>query len=124
MTTKPATGTFPISSGFRIPDRPDRDGIDIAAPSGAPIYAPIDVVVIEGADRVPESVLGFGNWGRIDAQRERGIDLIFGHMRHSSILFRRGDRVHVGQQMATERSYSSRVRLYADSSIQAMRRQL
>ncbi|ETT24099.1 secreted protein [Rhodococcus aetherivorans] len=101
MTTRPVKGTFAISSGFRTADRPDHDGIDIAAPSGTPIYAPVDGIVIEGADRAAGSVSGFGNWVWIDAQQERGIDLIFGHMRHSSILVKRGDRVREGQLIAT-----------------------
>lgn len=31
--------TFPITSGFRTPDRPNHDGVDMAAPLGTPILA-------------------------------------------------------------------------------------
>jgi hypothetical protein len=35
--TKPVNGTF--TGGFRTPDRPDHDGVDVATPKGTPIYA-------------------------------------------------------------------------------------
>lgn len=34
---KPVNGTF--TSGFRVPDRPDHQGVDVAAPKGTPIFA-------------------------------------------------------------------------------------
>lgn len=34
---KPVHGTF--TSGFRTPERPDHDGVDVAAPKGTPVYA-------------------------------------------------------------------------------------
>ncbi|WP_431972592.1 DUF4185 domain-containing protein [Nocardia sp. bgisy134] len=101
MTTRPVHSTFSISSGFRTPERPDHDGIDFAAPFGTPIFAPIDGMVIEGADRPPGSVSGFGNWVWLDAQDTHGVDLVFGHMRHASILVKRGDRVREGEQIAS-----------------------
>ncbi|WP_288049699.1 DUF4185 domain-containing protein [Nocardia sp.] len=101
MTTRPVHSVFPISSGFRTPDRPDHEGIDVAAPSGTPIYAPVDAVVVEGAERSPGSVSGFGNWVWLDAQQTHGVDLIFGHMRHTSILVKHGDRVRAGEQIAS-----------------------
>ncbi|MEV6362577.1 DUF4185 domain-containing protein [Nocardia asteroides] len=101
MTIRPVHSSFPVSSGFRTPDRPDHAGIDIAAPIGTPIFAPVDAVVVEGADRPPGAVSGFGNWVWLDAQDGPGVDLIFGHMRHASILVKHGDRVRAGEQIAS-----------------------
>ncbi|MFD6390898.1 DUF4185 domain-containing protein [Nocardia sp. NPDC060259] len=101
MTTRPVHSAFRVSSGFRTPQRPDHDGIDLAAPAGTPIFAPVDGVVVEGAERPPGSVSGFGNWVWLDAQDNRGVDLIFGHMGHASILVKRGDRVREGEQIAS-----------------------
>ncbi|MFD8100283.1 peptidoglycan DD-metalloendopeptidase family protein, partial [Nocardia fluminea] len=101
MTTRPVHSTFRVSSGFRTPERPDHDGIDIAAPVGTPIFAPVDGVIVEGAERLAGSVSGFGNWVWLDAQGNHGVDLIFGHMRHASILVKQGDRVREGEQIAS-----------------------
>lgn len=76
------------------------NGNDYSVPLGTPIYAPTDGYVVEGADRAPGTVDGFGNWVWIDAQREVGKDFILGHMRHADILVRRGQRVKAGQLIA------------------------
>lgn len=75
-------------------------GLDFAATLGTPIYSPTDGVVIQGKDRSPGSVTGFGNWIWIDAQNSVGKDFIFGHMRHGDIMVKRGDRVKAGQLIA------------------------
>ncbi|MET8527181.1 M23 family metallopeptidase [Micromonospora sp. NPDC005172] len=41
---KPVNGTF--TSGFRTPERPTHDGVDVAAPKGTPIYAASAGIVI------------------------------------------------------------------------------
>src|SRR5574340_865592 len=72
-------------------------GDDYSVPRKTPIYAPTDGYVVEGKDRKPGSVDGFGNWIWIDAQREVGKDFIFGHLEHGDVLVGRGDRVKAGQ---------------------------
>ncbi|AOD24034.1 hypothetical protein IM25_22655 [Rhodococcus sp. p52] len=71
-------------------------GNDYSVPRKTPIYAPTDGTVVEGKDRRPDTVDGFGNWIWIDAQRTVGKDFIFGHLEHSDILVRRGDQVRAG----------------------------
>ncbi|MFK3983043.1 M23 family metallopeptidase [Micromonospora sp. NPDC050397] len=48
---KPVNGTF--TSGFRTPDRPDHDGVDVAAPKGTPIYAANAGIVITATCNSP-----------------------------------------------------------------------
>lgn len=74
-------------------------GDDWSAPIGTPIVAPIDAIVIEGKDRAKGSVQGFGNWVWLRSEKYN-VDMIFGHMRHESILVRKGDRVTAGQKIA------------------------
>ncbi|WP_432793698.1 M23 family metallopeptidase [Rhodococcus ruber] len=71
-------------------------GSDYSVPRKTPIYAPTDGTVVEGKDRAPNTVQGFGNWVWVDAQRTVGKDFIFGHLEHGDILVRRGDRVKAG----------------------------
>lgn len=95
-----ARGTYVPGSGYRSPQRPDHRGVDFEAELGTPIYAPIDMVIIDGADRAEGTVDGFGNWIWGDAQDTHGVDLIFGHMRHADIYVRGGDHVTAGQLIA------------------------
>ena len=95
-----AAGTYTIGSGYRSAARPDHRGVDFAAPLGTPIYAPVDMLIIQGADRKPGTVDGFGNWVWGDAQAALGADLVFGHMRHHEIYVRTGERVKAGQLIA------------------------
>lgn len=92
-------GTFTISSGFGPRWGTMHQGLDFAAPLGTPIYAPFDGRVIQGADRAPGTVIGFGNWVWIEGFSEP-YDFIVGHMRHASILVRAGDTVKAGQKIA------------------------
>jgi hypothetical protein len=57
-------------------------------------------VVIQGKDRPAGSVGGFGNWVWIDHQASLGVDTIYGHMQHHTILVKQGDRVKAGQKIA------------------------
>lgn len=96
----PENGKWRVSSGFGIRWGGPHNGLDFAAPIGTPIYAPADGIVIEGNDRAPGSVTGFGNWVWLDCQASVGHDFIFGHMRHQDIYVRKGDRVTAGQLIA------------------------
>lgn len=91
---------YTVSSGYGTRWGTFHAGLDFAADLGTPIYAPTDGVVIQGSDRAPGSVSGFGNWVWIDAQSQVGKDFIFGHMRHHEIYVKRGDRVKAGQMIA------------------------
>lgn len=93
-------GTYRVSSPFGPRWGTNHNGQDFAAPLGTPIYATEDGVIIEGKDRAPGSVGGFGNWIWQDSQRECGRDFIYGHMRHADIYVRKGDRVKAGQLIA------------------------
>ena len=93
-------GTYTVSSPFGPRWGTHHNGQDFAAPLGTPIYATEDGVIIEGKDRAPGSVGGFGNWIWQDSQKECGRDFIYGHMRHHEIYVRKGDRVKAGQLIA------------------------
>jgi murein DD-endopeptidase MepM/ murein hydrolase activator NlpD len=66
-------------------------GLDMAAPSGTPIYSAVDGVVLEAG---PAS--GFGN--AVYIQDEDGNVHIYGHMYHYSV--HNGQIVHAGDQIA------------------------
>lgn len=93
-------GSWSVSSGFGPRWGTFHNGLDFAANTGTPIYAVADGVVIQGNDRPAGTVEGFGNWVWIDHQPSLGVDTIYGHMRHASILVRQGDRVKAGQKIA------------------------
>ena len=90
-------GTYRISSGYGPRWGSFHAGLDFAAPIGTPIYAVADGVVVEGKDR--RNVSGFGSWIWLDCQRSVGKDFIYGHVKHSGILVKKGDRVRAGQQI-------------------------
>lgn len=95
-----AEGTGTLSSGYGPRWGTHHNGQDYAAPLGTPIYAVADGTIIEGRDRAPGTVTGFGNWVWQDSQATCGKDFIYGHMRHADILVRKGDRVKAGQLIA------------------------
>ncbi len=67
-------------------------GLDMAAPSGTPIYTAVDGVVLEAGP-----VSGFGN--AVYIQDEDGNVHIYGHMRYYSV--HNGQIVHAGDQIAS-----------------------
>jgi murein DD-endopeptidase MepM/ murein hydrolase activator NlpD len=95
-SSKPVT-TATYTSGYGVRSDPFRGsaamhaGIDLAAPSGTPIYATADGVV----DRAEWSG-GYGNLVEID--HGKGLQTRFGHL--SRILVHPGDRVTRGQVIA------------------------
>lgn len=89
-----------VSSGYGDRWGSFHAGLDFAAPLGTPIYAVADGIVIQGRDRSAGSVGGFGNWVWLDHQPTLGVDTIYGHMTHASILVRQGERVKAGQKIA------------------------
>lgn len=96
----PENGTWSVSSGYGMRWGSMHAGLDFAAPLGTPIYAVADGTVIQGADRAPGAISGFGNWVWIDHQSTLGVDTIYGHMRHATILVKQGDRVKAGDKIA------------------------
>lgn len=98
MVTYPMKpGTYQVSSGYGPRWGTFHAGLDFAAPIGTPIYAAADGVVVEGRERY--NVSGFGSWIWLDCQDSVGKDFIYGHVKHSGILVRAGDRVRAGQQI-------------------------
>lgn len=98
MVTHPMKqGTYTVSSGYGPRWGTIHAGLDFAAPIGTPIYAAADGVVVEGRERY--NVGGFGSWIWLDCQEAVGKDFIYGHVKHSGILVRAGDRVRAGQQI-------------------------
>lgn len=98
MVTHPMRrGTYTVSSGYGPRWGTIHAGLDFAAPIGTPIYAAADGVVVEGRERY--NVSGFGSWIWLDCQDSVGKDFIYGHVKHSGILVKAGDRVRAGQQI-------------------------
>lgn len=98
MVTHPMKqGTYQVSSGYGPRWGTFHAGLDFAAPIGTPIYAAADGVVVEGRERY--NVAGFGSWIWLDCQDSVGKDFIYGHVKHSDILVKAGDRVRAGQQI-------------------------
>ena len=98
MVTHPMRqGTYTVSSGYGPRWGTFHAGLDFAAPIGTPIYAAADGVVVEGRERY--NVAGFGSWIWLDCQDSVGKDFIYGHVKHSGILVKAGDRVRAGQKI-------------------------
>lgn len=93
-------GAWRVSSGYGSRWGTFHAGLDFAAPLGTPIYAVADGVIVQGNERAPGSVSGFGNWIWQDSQDTLGKDFIYGHMRHHEIYVKAGDRVKAGQLIA------------------------
>lgn len=97
-----AEGTYTLTSGFGPRESPggigssNHRGIDLAAPTGTPIYAAADGVVSASGP-----VNGYGNWVVIDhvLNGER-VSTLYGHMTNASIKVRTGDQVTKGQHIA------------------------
>lgn len=86
----PAYGSF--SSGFRTNNRPNHNGIDIAAPIGTPIYAAADgVVTSAGPSR------GYGN--KITIAHGGGLTTLYAHMFSDGIFVSPGQTVKRGQKI-------------------------
>ncbi|MEA5418601.1 peptidoglycan DD-metalloendopeptidase family protein [Spirulina sp. CCNP1310] len=86
----PARGT--LTSGYGPRWGRMHRGIDIAAPTGTPIYAAASGEVISAGWNNG----GYGNWVRI--RHADGSITLYAH--HSRVLVRTGDRVEQGQQIA------------------------
>ncbi len=95
-----AAGTYRVSSEFGPRGGEFHQGLDYAADKGTPFYAPVDGVVIEGADRT--NVAGFGRWVWLDAQQSAGVDIIIGH---GDAAVRGGDHVRAGQLLGWVNSH-------------------
>ncbi|MBF6298205.1 peptidoglycan DD-metalloendopeptidase family protein [Nocardia amamiensis] len=87
-----AVGTYTISSPYGPREDGFHYGLDFAAPKGTPFYAPLDGIVVEGAERT--GVQGFGRWVWLDCQHAAGVDIIIGH---GDPAVRSGDSVRAGQ---------------------------
>jgi murein DD-endopeptidase MepM/ murein hydrolase activator NlpD len=80
-----------VTSGFGSRWGRAHQGLDIAAPVGTPIRAPLAGTVIESG---PAS--GFGLWVRV--RHDDGTVTVYGHINRS--LVREGQRVAAGEQIA------------------------
>lgn len=94
----PSGKVFPtegdILSGFQTAERPDHNGVDVAAPDGTPIYAAASGTVVQAG---PAD--GFGQWIVID--HGDGYQTGYGHMWEGTLLVSVGDAVEAGQQIAS-----------------------
>ncbi len=91
-----AEGTFTVSSGFGVRGGEQHRGIDMAAPTGTPIYAALD-----GRVTAAGSAQGFGNWIVVDSTTADGaVSTVYGHMYDDGVLVRQGDVVKAGQHIA------------------------
>ncbi|MFC7959127.1 peptidoglycan DD-metalloendopeptidase family protein [Rhodococcoides kroppenstedtii] len=87
-----------VTSPFGARWGTQHNGMDIAGPVGAPIYAYADGVVSKAG---PAS--GFGNWIVLDHNIDgRLVSTVYGHMFADGVLVKVGDRVTAGQHIANE----------------------
>lgn len=91
--------TDSITSGFRTPDRPDHNGLDVAKENGDPIYAIADGTVAQAG---PAD--GFGQWIVLDHEDKDGkkYSTVYGHMFPDGIHVHTGDTVKAGQHIADQ----------------------
>jgi murein DD-endopeptidase MepM/ murein hydrolase activator NlpD len=83
-----------VVSGFgEKPDGTRNDGVNIAAPAGAPVLAAENGIVVYAGDRLP----GYGNMLLI--RHAGGFTTAYAHAQ--TLLVRVGDRVKRGQRIAT-----------------------
>lgn len=91
-----AQGTFQVSSPFGMRAGVAHRGMDLAAPSGTPIFSAMDGVVREAG---PAS--GFGMWIVVDSVTLQGrVSTVYGHMYPDGVLVRAGQEVKAGDQIA------------------------
>lgn len=87
---------FQISSGFGPRGQEFHNGIDLAGPQGAPIYAAADGVVVAAG---PAS--GFGHWIVLNHNiNGHKWATVYGHMYAAGVLVKVGQRVTAGQHIA------------------------
>ncbi|MEH6821750.1 MAG: peptidoglycan DD-metalloendopeptidase family protein [Dietzia psychralcaliphila] len=89
------TDDYQISSRYKSAERPGHRGIDLAAPTGTPMYAMASGVVTQAG---PAS--GFGNWIVIDHQiDDKSYSTVYGHMYDDGVDVAAGDTVKAGQHI-------------------------
>jgi murein DD-endopeptidase MepM/ murein hydrolase activator NlpD len=99
MMRTPLVRGFRVSSSFGVRTHPIsgfrrmHQGIDFAAPTGTPIVAPADGVVVEA-----RRWGGYGNWLRI--RHANGLESGYGHLSRYGSGIRPGQRVTQGQVVA------------------------
>ena len=98
---RPVRGGFK-TSGFRPPNRPTHNGVDIGADRGTPIHAvaagTVTFVVNNCEEGFPNCGGGFGNVIYID-HPALGLSTIYAHLQTAEVS--RGDRVARGQRIGT-----------------------
>lgn len=99
-------GTYAgVNSNFRTRERPNHNGVDMAAAFNVPIYSVSDgTVAFVGINNDPQ---GYGSWIVIDSQDQWKLDFTYGHMPPKSLVnprtgeqWKYGDRVFAGDQIA------------------------
>lgn len=94
----PVDRDAPVTSPFGPRDGLPHNGMDLAPPHGAPIYAYADGIVIAAQD---SGVQGFGGWIVILHEIEgREISTVYGHMEPGGVLVSEGDTVTAGEHIA------------------------
>lgn len=85
-----------VTSGFRLPDRRDHNGIDIVGDDDRTVRATVSgkVGTATKVPRGPDRTWEWGNYVRIDA--DDGTQHFYCHMADGSLRVRRGQRVAVG----------------------------
>lgn len=95
-------GTYTLTSDYGPRGAPTagastwHKGQDFGAPLGTPMYAAADGTVADAGEAG-----GFGQWIVIDHQIDgEKYSTVYGHMPHSSIKVKKGDKVSMGDQIA------------------------
>lgn len=94
----PVDEDAPITSPFGPRGGAPHNGLDLAPPHGAPIYAFADGTVIAAQD---SGVQGFGGWVVILHEIDgRAISTVYGHEEPGGVLVSAGDTVKAGENIA------------------------
>ncbi len=99
MTAKPVfIGTYKVTSGFKLPKRPDHKGIDAVGKSDATIYAPFDGTI--GASTIvtdkSQKTWEWGNYVRLDTLDGK-YSIFFCHQKER--LVKKGQKVKAGDKL-------------------------
>jgi hypothetical protein len=87
---------YPVNSSFRSPNRPNHAGVDIAAPTGTPVYASFEGRVVDLLND-PDSETSYGTY--IIIEHPNGFKTRYAHLSAITSNLKIGDSVTTNQEI-------------------------